>query len=132
MNRDRGHPSALMNGIVNPMLARVLRSRAGAVLGRRLAVVGYVGRHSGRPHELVVQYRRAGSSVLILVGRPDCKQWWHDFTSVRPVTLRLAGRDYATSAHAVRNGNLVSVTAGVAGAGEEARARSLPVPLTST
>ncbi|MCW2680292.1 MAG: hypothetical protein JWM62_1693 [Frankiales bacterium] len=103
----------MTNAVANPLLVVLLKSRAGVVLGRRLAVVEYVGRRTGRTHQLVVLYRLDDGLARVQVGMPDRKQWWHNFTTPRAVTLHLAGHQHRTLAHAVRHEAAVEVVAEV-------------------
>jgi hypothetical protein len=107
----RYDPFVLTNSVANPVLLPLLKSRAGAVLGRRLAVVRYDGRRTGQPHELLAQYRLDGSTVRMPVGMAERKHWWRNFTTPHPVTLRLAGRDHTVLAHVEHNGDAFTVTA---------------------
>ena len=101
----------MTNTIANPVVLMLLKSRAGEVCGRRLAVVGYVGHSTGQPHGLVVQYQLDGSTVRVHVGLPERKRWWRNFTTPHPMSLRLAGRDHQVLAHVERDGDAVTVTA---------------------
>jgi hypothetical protein len=110
---------------VNALLIPLLESRHGRWLGRRLAVVRYTGRRSGRQRRLVTEYDVIGSTVRIDVGRADAKTWWRNFQSPYPVDLRLAGHDHHLVARVMRDGDLVSVI------GELAHAPSArPMPRT--
>ena len=51
MSRSGAPTSSLTNTIANPIVLMLLETRAAKVLGRRLAVVGYVGRSTGQPRE---------------------------------------------------------------------------------
>jgi hypothetical protein len=102
-------PFLLTNIVANRLLIPLLRSRAGRRLGRRIAVVEYLGRRSGQHHQLVTQYVKEGSTVRIEVGRFDRKTWWRNFKTEHPVRLRLAGLDYDRTARVVRERNRVSV-----------------------
>ena len=82
----------LTNGVVNPVLLRLLRSRAGRTLGSRLAVLRYTGVRTGRPRDLVAGYARTESTVWIVVGRPQSKRWWRNLVTPAEVTLWLAGQ----------------------------------------
>jgi hypothetical protein len=108
-------PFALTNVVANRALMPVLKSRAGRRLGRRLAVVEYVGRRSGRTRRLVTGYTIDGRTVHITVGMAERKTWWRNFTVPQPLRLRLAGEDHDATARAVRHGNLVSVVAELCG-----------------
>ena len=54
----------LTNVVANPILIPLLKSWLDRPLGRRLAVVEYVGRRSGDRHQLVAQYVRNGREVV--------------------------------------------------------------------
>ena len=101
----------ITNGLANRLLIPVLRSRIGRRLGRRLAVVEYVGRRSGEPHHLVTQYVSDARTVRIGVGMSERKTWWRNFQSARSVRLRLAGVDYDATAHVERSEGRVCVIA---------------------
>jgi hypothetical protein len=106
------HPSfPLTNTVANRLLIPLLRSRAGRSLGRRIAVVEYLGRRSGQHHQLVTRYVKEGGTVRIEVGMSDRKTWWRNFKTEHPVRLRLAGQDYDITAHVERERNRVSVLA---------------------
>ena len=47
------HAAAAANAAANRLLLPLLRTPAGRILGRRLAVIEYTGRRTGLPHELV-------------------------------------------------------------------------------
>jgi hypothetical protein len=46
-------PRFLTNRLANPVLRRLLKTGAGRLPGRRLAVIRYTGVRAGRPHELI-------------------------------------------------------------------------------
>jgi hypothetical protein len=91
----------LTNRVANPLLLRLLRTRAGGPLGRRLAVLRYTGVRTGRPRELVVMYARTGGTVWIVVAQPEHKSWWRNFAEPRDVVLWLAGKQLEARAVAV-------------------------------
>lgn len=101
----------MTNGIANRVVIPILNSRVGRRLGRRLAVVEYLGRRTGQRHQLVTQYVTDGSTVRIRVGMAERKTWWRNFDEPHLVRLRLAGTDHNASAHLVRDGSQVSVIA---------------------
>lgn len=105
-----GHPLFLITNVVaNRALIPLLRSKVGVPLGQRLAVVEYRGRRSGKHRQLVTQYATDGPTVRIRVGMAGRKTWWRNFTTPQPMHLLLAGESFDTTAHVVREGNLVSV-----------------------
>ncbi len=80
-------------------------------MGRRLALVEYQGRRTGKHRQLVTQYTRNGRTVSIEVGMAERKTWWRNFQATQPLRLRLAGHDYDAMAHVVREGSAVHVIA---------------------
>jgi hypothetical protein len=97
--------------LANRVLIPVLKSGAGNRLGRRFAVVEYLGRRTGQRHALVTQYVTEGRTVRIRVGMAQHKTWWRNFEQAHAVRLRLAGVSHDASAHLVRDGDQVSVIA---------------------
>jgi hypothetical protein len=86
----------------------------GARMRRRMTVVSYVGRRSGRAFSTPVAYRRHGDQVAIPVEIPDAKNWWRNFQDEGGrVTVRLDGVDRGGHAVAPRDGTrraIVTVT----------------------
>jgi hypothetical protein len=73
----------------------------GSVIRRRLIVIRYVGRRSGKTFETPVAYSRRGDDVTIGVSFPDKKSWWRNFLGDGG-TITLVGLDGADrSGHAV-------------------------------
>ncbi len=103
--------AAAFNSLANRFLIPLLNSRAGARLGRRLAVVEYLGRRTGQHHQLVAIYVTEGQSVSITVGMAEHKTWWRNFATPRALRLRLAGVSHDALAHVVRDGEHVRVVA---------------------
>jgi len=91
----------LTNRVANPVLLRLLRTRAGRRPGRRLAVLRYTGVRTGRPYELVVMYVRDGTTVWIAVGGAEHKSWWRSLSAPADVVLWLAGERVGARAVAV-------------------------------
>jgi F420H(2)-dependent quinone reductase len=94
-------PFRLTNRVANPLLLRLLRTRAGRLLGRRLAVLRYTGARTGRAHELVTMYVHSGDTAWIFVGQPEHKSWWRNLRTPAEVTLWLAGEEIRAQAVAV-------------------------------
>ena len=91
----------MTNRVANPVLRRLLRTRAGRVLGRRLAVLRYTGRRTGRPRELVCTYARDGATVWVLVAGSERKVWWRNLREPAQVELRLGGEHVRAQAVAL-------------------------------
>jgi hypothetical protein len=77
------------------LVAGILRSPLHRLLDRRLAVLSYTGRRSGRRISLPVAYARDFDDLVVFVARHDDKQWWRSFRDGWPVTVRLRGGDLA-------------------------------------
>ena len=100
----------VLNRVVNPIVRAVLRSPLHPLLSRRLVLLRVTGRRSGRTFELPAAYVRDDSGILVTVGAPERKQWWHNIDGPTPITVvlrgrtrpgvaELVGRDDTTAAH---------------------------------
>jgi F420H(2)-dependent quinone reductase len=90
----------VMNRLVNPFVAGLLRSPLHSLLSGRLALITVTGRRSGTRHTFPVGYRAAGDVVTIAVVAPESKLWWRNVRGGAPVALRLRGVDRAGRAEA--------------------------------
>jgi hypothetical protein len=74
--------------------------RWGRLVSKRITIVSYTGRRSGRTFSTPVGYRRVADTVTIAVRFPGAKNWWRNFTGDGgPLSLELDGADH--SGHAV-------------------------------
>jgi F420H(2)-dependent quinone reductase len=93
-------PFLIMNRVLNPGLGTVLRSPLHRLASRRLALLTYSGRRSGREYTIPVLYRDKGDEVTIGVGWPERKVWWRNLTGEgAAVRMVIAGEQ--VSGHAV-------------------------------
>ena len=93
-----------MNRAVNPALRAVLRSPLHRLASRRLALITYTGRRSGREYTIPTFYRDKGDEVTIAVGWPDRKVWWRNLTGEGgPVRLVVKGQELRGHAVATRD-----------------------------
>src|SRR5436190_15806319 len=93
-----------LNRTVNPVLRLVLRSPLHGPTSRRLALITYTGRRSGRDYTIPVLYRDKGDEVTIAVGWPDRKVWWRNLTGEGgPVRLIVGGQKLRGHAVATRD-----------------------------
>jgi hypothetical protein len=77
--------------------------RYGHLVRRRLTVITYTGRRSGRTFTTPVAYRRIAGGVVIGVRLPDAKSWWRNFLDEGgPLTIRLDDTDRTGHATARR------------------------------
>jgi hypothetical protein len=93
------HEFSVTNSLVNPVLAPVLRSPAGRLIGG-LAVLTYTGRQTGRLHQLVCQVRADRRELLVVVGHAPEKRWWRNFRTPAPVDVWVRGQRRAGTAQA--------------------------------
>lgn len=79
--------------------------RLGRLVNRRMTVVTYSGRRSGREFSMPVAYFRRPGGIRIDVMMPDAKNWWRNFTDDGgSLTVRLDGE--------IRTGHAVARRAG--------------------
>jgi hypothetical protein len=97
---------ALLNRVINPLVRWLMRSPLHWLASRRLALITYTGRRSGRAYTIPVGYQMSGPQVTITVGSPDRKVWWRSLTgSGAPVELVVRGRRLTGHAVATRTGD---------------------------
>ena len=72
----------------NPVVAGILRSRLHSLLSRRLMLLTYTGRKSGRAYTIPVGYTQDGNDLVVFTYYP----WWRNLRGSLPVTLRLQGQ----------------------------------------
>ncbi|MGY1753407.1 nitroreductase/quinone reductase family protein [Blastococcus sp. SYSU D01042] len=95
----------LRNHVANPVVRAISRSRAHAVLGSHLVLLGYTGRRTGRAYELPVMAAPAGTDLVVRAGQHDAKTWWRNFTTTpQQVTVRSGGRVRDASARRLAAG----------------------------
>ena len=74
-------------GVTNSLVATVLRSPLHRVLSGSTALIRYTGRRSGREIVTPVQFAQADDMVVIAVGHPETKTWWHNFETERDLDV---------------------------------------------
>jgi len=91
--------------LVNPLLRALSRGPGRRLRGRRLVVLGYTGRRTGRRHELPVMAVPDGDDLVVLVGDAAGKTWWRNLEGgPRVVTVRRDGQDLPCRARLLRPG----------------------------
>ena len=99
-----------LNRMVNPVVARILRSRAHRLLSGHLALLEIPSRRSGRTVEVPVMYRARGTDLFrIDVSAPGAKRWWRMLRGPRPLGIWLDGMRHAAAGVAVEQEGRVSV-----------------------
>lgn len=89
--------------VANSAVAAVLLSPVHRLLSSKVQLVRYRGVITGQEHTTPTQYAALpDSSVVVLVGRPETKTWWRNFTEPHRLELLIQGHWYAGSARAIR------------------------------
>ena len=60
------------------------------------------GATSGDEYVTPVQYADAHHGLVVLVGEPETKTWWRNFTTMATISVLLKGRWIPMTAHALR------------------------------
>jgi deazaflavin-dependent oxidoreductase (nitroreductase family) len=80
---------------VNGVVVALLRSPLHRFVGRRLCLLRFRGRATGRIVELPVEYVRAGEEIVVLAGNGGHKTWWRNFRTAHRVDVLVDGHWYA-------------------------------------
>lgn len=97
MALNRRPPLRLLR-IANPLVGAILRSRAHALLSRRLLLLSYHGHRSGRVFEIPLRYVEIEDGCLVTVAvDAEAKLWWRSFRTVSPALVLLRGDRLAVS-----------------------------------
>lgn len=100
-------------GFANKMVARLLQSPMHRLLSGSTALVRYTGRRSGRVVTTPVQYASHGDDVVILVGHPQTKTWWRNFSSERGLEVLVRGEWVPMTGRAYQGADDAEVVAGL-------------------
>lgn len=87
--------------IGNSVVSWLLRSPLHRLLSGSTDLVCYTGRRSGRQIVTPTQYARSGDDVIVLVGRPESKTWWRNFSTDGDIDVLLQRRWVPMTARAV-------------------------------
>jgi hypothetical protein len=85
-----------VRNLLNPLATRILRSPLHGLMSRRLMLISFWGRKSGRYITTPISYVQSGETLLLGVGGP----WWRNLAGGVPVQVRLRGRVRAGRAEA--------------------------------
>ncbi|RMF12225.1 MAG: DUF385 domain-containing protein [Candidatus Dadabacteria bacterium] len=77
---------------INPLVIRLLRSRAHWPLSTKVGLLQYSGRKSGRRYETPVAWHRVGDAVVIALTERQGRNWWRNYRTPWPLSLQ-AGRN---------------------------------------
>jgi hypothetical protein len=79
------------NRLVNPVVRALGHSPAHGLLGRRLVLLSYIGRRTGRRYELPVMTSVAGEDLVVVAAGAEGKTWWRNFGPMPTEVLVCAG-----------------------------------------
>ncbi len=88
-------------GGANAIVETVLKSPLHGIMSSKMVLIRYQGSRSGTEHTLPVQYADAHNGLVVVVGQPDTKTWWRNFTTMGQVKVLLAGTWIPMTAHAL-------------------------------
>jgi F420H(2)-dependent quinone reductase len=86
----------------NSVVEKILTSPAHRILSGSTVLIRYRGRRSGTEYTTPVQYADAHVGYVVLVGKPETKTWWRNFTDMGQLQVLLAGTWIPMTAHALR------------------------------
>ena len=76
----------------NPVMIRVLTSRAHRILSAGLCVVEYDGRLSGRTFRLPVGFHEIDEAIVVSTSIAPTRNWWRNFADGHPARLCVRGQ----------------------------------------
>lgn len=82
--------------LFNPLAKTMLRSPLHGEMSRRLLLITFSGRKSGKQYTTPISYVQHGDTLLLGVGGP----WWKNLRGGVPVWVRLRGNTYVGCAEA--------------------------------
>jgi F420H(2)-dependent quinone reductase len=86
----------MVRTILNPLAKVILRSPLHGIMSRRLMLITFTGRRSGKQYTTPISYVQQGNTLLLGVGGP----WWKNLRGGVPVQVRLCGKTYTGRAEA--------------------------------
>lgn len=88
--------------LANTVVAKILHSPAHRILSGSTVLIRYRGRRTDTEYTTPVQYADAHFGLVVLVGEPETKTWWRNFTEIGQLRVLLAGTWVPMTAHALR------------------------------
>jgi F420H(2)-dependent quinone reductase len=86
----------LSRTILNPLAKVILRSPLHGIMSRRLLLITFSGRTSGKVYTTPISYIQQDRTLLLSVGGP----WWKNLRGGVPVQVRLRGKTLTGRAEA--------------------------------
>ncbi|WP_254864764.1 hypothetical protein [Halovivax gelatinilyticus] len=97
--------------VANPLIRSILRSRAHWIVSGRLALVSYVGRHSGRRYTFPVAYHERDGAIVAMTPKRET-DWWRTFRTGRECRVWLRGTQFPATGSLVTDDDRASLIAG--------------------
>jgi F420H(2)-dependent quinone reductase len=88
--------------LANSVVEKILTSPAHRILSGSTVLIRYQGRRTGTEYTTPVQYADAHVGLVVLVGKPETKTWWRNFTEMGQMKVLLKGTWVPMTAHALR------------------------------
>jgi hypothetical protein len=87
-------PPPWIRRIANPIIKGLLRSPLHGLMSKRIMLLTFTGRKSGKEFITPIRYARDGDAILCFTDRP----WWKNLRGGAPATIRMRGTDIAGTA----------------------------------
>jgi F420H(2)-dependent quinone reductase len=87
--------------LINPMMRMLLRSPLHGLMSKSLMLISFKGRNSGKIYTTPVRYIQVENKIQCFTAMSN--QWWRNIDPHADVVLRIAGRDYACKAEAIKD-----------------------------
>lgn len=88
-------------GVANSVVETILKSPLHPMMSGSTLLVRYRGTRTGTEYTLPVQYADAHHGLVVMVGAPDTKTWWRNFTDMGQTQVLLRGTWTPMTAHAL-------------------------------
>ena len=85
----------------NAVVEAILTSPLHRLLSGKLLLIRYLGNRSSTEFTLPVQFADTHNGLVVVVGEPDTKTWWRNFTTMGQVQVALGGDWVPMTAHAL-------------------------------
>jgi len=85
--------------LVNPLIKFMLNSPLHGRMSRRLMVLSFTGRKTGKRYSTPVGYVQQGKDIFVFTH----SLWRNNFEQPAPIQMRIRGKDVSGTAHLVRD-----------------------------
>ena len=85
--RNRQRPKIVFR-LLNPLMKLILRSPLHGAMSKRMMVLSFVGRKTGKRYSTPVAYSKEGGHVIVVTFSP----WWVNFKQAAPAQMQIQGK----------------------------------------